>query len=180
MSTCDRLDLETLGSRSVMPKNLPRHCIWCQNLLLFYCIGIPFLSHLTILTTFLPLLRPVVGIKLHEAKKNDGTNWHLATLNLIVPQKFQDVNAKAFWEGYGAPRTTFEGHFTHEPRAVTMKLWELTKKCPKVVPTHLQNYVVWSRGLKCSVKSYVIRSLTKCYFNEFLFMHVLTRDKKKN
>jgi hypothetical protein len=29
------------------------------------------------------------------------------------------------------------------------------RKCPKVVPTHLQNHVVWSRALKCSVKSYV-------------------------
>jgi hypothetical protein len=26
MSTCDRLDLETLGSWPIMPKNLPRHC----------------------------------------------------------------------------------------------------------------------------------------------------------
>jgi hypothetical protein len=26
MSTCDRLDLQTLGSQPVMPKNLPNHC----------------------------------------------------------------------------------------------------------------------------------------------------------
>ena len=38
-----------------------------------------------------------------------------------------------------------EGHFTHEPRAVTMSLWEPKRKCPKPVPTRLQNHVVWSR-----------------------------------
>ena len=26
MSTCNRLDLQTLGSQPVMPKNLPDHC----------------------------------------------------------------------------------------------------------------------------------------------------------
>ena len=31
----------------------------------------------------------------------------------------------------------------HEPRAVTMKLWEPKRKCPKAVPTHLQNRAVW-------------------------------------
>ena len=36
-----------------------------------------------------------------------------------------------------------KGHFTHELRAVTMKLWEPKRKCSKVVPTHLQNHVVW-------------------------------------
>ena len=32
MSTCNRLDLETLGSQPVMPKNLPDH--WCPGLTL--------------------------------------------------------------------------------------------------------------------------------------------------
>jgi hypothetical protein len=26
MSTCNRLDLQTLGSQPIMPKNLPEHC----------------------------------------------------------------------------------------------------------------------------------------------------------
>ena len=30
------------------------------------------------------------------------------------------------------------------------------------VPTHLQNHVVWSRTLKCSVKAYVTGPSTKC------------------
>ena len=47
--------------------------------------------------------------------------------------------------------TSLKGHFTHEPRAVTMNLWEPKRKCPKVILTHLQNHVVWSRILKCSV-----------------------------
>ena len=47
-----------------------------------------------------------------------------------------------------------KGHFTHEPRAMTMKLWEPKRKSPKAVPRHLQNHGVWSRILKCIVKSY--------------------------
>ena len=39
MSTCNRLDLQTLGSQPIMPKNLPDH--WCTsykgfNLLVYY------------------------------------------------------------------------------------------------------------------------------------------------
>ena len=64
------------------------------------------------------------------------------------------------------------------PRAVTMKLWEPKRKCPKAIPTHLQTTfsVV---PLKCSVKSYVTGSTTKCYFNQYLFMCVLTHDTIK-
>ena len=69
------------------------------------------------------------------------------------------------------------GHCTHEPRAVTMRLWEPKRKCPKAVPTYLQHHVVWSGILECSVKPYVARPLSKCYFNEFLFMQVLRHDK---
>jgi hypothetical protein len=72
-----------------------------------------------------------------------------------------------------------EGHFTHEPRDVTMKLWEPKWNCPKVVPRYLQNHIVWSQTLKCSVKSYVTGPSSKCYFNEYLFMRVLTHDKDK-
>ena len=51
------------------------------------------------------------------------------------------------------------------------------RKCPKAVPTHLQNHVVvWSQTLECSVKSYVARPSTKCRCNEFLFMYVVTHD----
>ena len=35
-----------------------------------------------------------------------------------------------------------KGHFTHEPRVVTMKLQEPKRKCAKAVPRHLQNHVV--------------------------------------
>ena len=48
-----------------------------------------------------------------------------------------------------------KGHFTHEPRAVTIKVWEPKRKCPKAVSTHLQNHVLCWWILKCSVKSYV-------------------------
>ena len=43
-----------------------------------------------------------------------------------------------------------KGHYTHEPRAVTMELWEPKRVCLKAVPRHLQKHVVWSRVLKCS------------------------------
>ena len=71
-----------------------------------------------------------------------------------------------------------KGHFTHEPRAVTMKLWEPNRKCPKAVPTHLHNHVVLSRALKCSVKPFVTGRSTKCYFNEFLFIRSLRMIKE--
>ena len=37
-------------------------------------------------------------------------------------------------------------------RPMTMKLWEPKRKCPKAVPSHLQNHAVQSQILKCSVK----------------------------
>ena len=59
-----------------------------------------------------------------------------------------------------------------------MELWEPKRKCPKAAPTHLHNHVVvWSRILEFSVKPYVTGPSTKCHFNEFLFMRVLTHDK---
>ena len=71
-----------------------------------------------------------------------------------------------------------KGHYTHEPRAVTMKLREPKKKSPEAIPRHLQkNHVVWSRILKCSAASHVTRPSTKCNIIEFLFMRVLTHDK---
>ena len=69
-----------------------------------------------------------------------------------------------------------KGHFTYKPRAMTMKFWDPKRKCSKAIPIHSQNYVVWSWALKCSVKSYVTGPSTKCYFNEFLFMWILTHD----
>ena len=78
------------------------------------------------------------------------------------------------FEGFKEPLPQVKGHFTHEPRALTMKLWEPKKNCPKAIPSHLQNHVLWSRTLKCNVKSYVNVLSTKCYFNAFIFMQVLT------
>ena len=60
-----------------------------------------------------------------------------------------------------------------------MKSWEPKRKHPTAIPTHLQNHVVWSQTLKRSVKSHVTGPSTKCYFNEVLFMQVLTHDQIK-
>ena len=38
-------------------------------------------------------------------------------------------------------------------------------------------FVVWSRILTCSVKPYVTGHSTNCYFNEFMFMRILTHEK---
>jgi hypothetical protein len=48
-----------------------------------------------------------------------------------------------------------KGHFAHDPRAVTMKLWEPKRKCPMAtVPTQVQTHVVvWSRTSKCRLKN---------------------------
>jgi hypothetical protein len=53
------------------------------------------------------------------------------------------------------------------------------EKCPMVVPRDLQNHVVWSWILKCSVEWYVTEPSTKCYFDDFLFMWILTHDKSR-
>jgi hypothetical protein len=68
------------------------------------------------------------------------------------------------------------GHFTHEPRAMTVKSWEPERECSKAIPRHLQSHVVWPWTLECSVKSYVIGPSTNCYFNDFLFTWVLIDD----
>jgi len=54
---------------------------------------------------------------------------------------------------HGAVTLRAASHTSQEPK----------RKCPNaVVPTHLQDHVVWSRILKCSVKSYVTGPSTKC------------------
>ena len=105
-------------------------------------------------------------------------HWRLQcwTLRLIT---MEHLMPSSICRAHSQHKSTNKGHFTHEPRVVTMKLWEPKRKCPKAVPTHLQNHVVWSQTRKCSVMSYVTGPSTKCYFNEFLSMRVLTHGKKK-
>ena len=116
MSTCNRLELQTLGSQPViMPKTLRDR--WVQG----------------------------------------------------PPPRREEKKSKAY--------------LTHEPRAMTMRLREPKRKYAKAVARHLQNHVVWSRTLKCSVKSYVTNSSNKYYFNEFLIMwgpHSRKEKKRKN
>ena len=86
-------------------------------------------------------------------------------------------------EGVGTTRCDRplgKGHFTHEPRALTMRVWEPKRKCPKAALRHLQSHVMWSQTCKCSVKTYVTGSSTKCYFNECHIMRVLIHDDKLN
>ena len=93
--------------------------------------------------------------------------------------KCMDWFAQIRLERGEGPGGVTEGHFAHKPRVVTMKLWEPKRKCPKAVLTHLQNHVVWSRTVKCSVKSYVTGPSTKYYFKIFIFIWVFKHDNIK-
>ena len=123
-----------------------------------------------------------VGLLSQKKKKKKETITFLFFFFLFLFSLFFFPHSSVFFF-YIAPRCGDElplltrGHFTHEPRAVTVKLWEPKRKCSKAVPTRLPNHVVWSRTLECSVKSYVTRPSTKRYFNELLFTQVLTHDK---
>ena len=44
------------------------------------------------------------------------------------------------------------------------------------ISRHLQNHIVWSPTLECSVKSYVPGPSAKCYFNESLFVQGFIHD----
>ena len=50
---------------------------------------------------------------------------------------------------------THEGHFKTRAKSHDHEIVRPKRKCPKVVPTHLQHHVVWSRTFECSVKSYM-------------------------
>jgi hypothetical protein len=97
-----------------------------------------------------PLLAQSVNISNYNSVESGGSTF----IYEHNPQQFHGWNwtKKLVWAGHEG---STKGRFTHKPRAVTMKLWEPKRKCPKAVPTQIQNHVVWSRILKCSVKSYV-------------------------
>jgi hypothetical protein len=63
-------------------------------------------------------------------------------------------------------------HTSHD-----LEIGRVQKKVSKGRPKTPPKCAVSSWILKCSVKSYVTGPSTKCYFNEFLFMHVLTHDQ---
>ena len=44
------------------------------------------------------------------------------------------------------------------------------KECPKAVPIHFQNHVMWSRDLVVQCEAMCDRFSTKCYFNKSLFV----------
>ena len=44
MSTCNQLDLQTLGSQPIMPKNLPDHCTTVATPT-FYMMRLSMLDH---------------------------------------------------------------------------------------------------------------------------------------
>ena len=93
----------------------------------------------------------------------------------VVPWLLWFDNPDLGW--HTLPMPQYLGPLHTRVIAVTNKLWEPKRKRPKAVPRHFQNRVAWSRILMCIVKSYVTGPPTKCWFNEFLFMWVLTHYK---
>ena len=89
--------------------------------LLTYKFGPP--DHIHQLQVFFFLLLSVTPLR---ASVNGKRKWKRKRLS---------VSRVDFW-AYN------QGHFTHEPRGVTMNLSEPKRKCPKAVPTHLQHHVV--------------------------------------
>jgi hypothetical protein len=71
------------------------------------------------------------------------------------------------------PRHTQAKSCDHEIVRAQMKV---SKGRPTTPPN---NHVMCSHSLECSVKSYVTMASTKCYFNECLFMQILTHDKRE-
>ena len=94
--------------------------------------------------------------------KNVVGRWLVLIYMRTPPTHYHLVGKRPTWN--------LVGHFAHEPRFVTMKMWEPKRNCPKAVPWHFLNHVVWSWTLKCSVKSCVTGPSTRCHFNELLFM----------
>ena len=166
MSTCNWLGLELLGCQLIMPNNLYRHHYW-------------FISNDFEWANLGCLKLMLVSNQL--SKSNPWASYYFKAFMLDEREtsKLYTISGCLCWmkERERGTLVYGKGHFTHEPKAVTLKLWEPKRKCPKAVPTHLPNHEVWSRTLKCSVKSYVPGPSTKCYFNEFLFTRVLTHDK---
>ena len=68
MSTCNRLDLQTLGSQPIMPKNLPDRCLepfpWCRGARVHIVMVLGAISGATLYRPSLPPGR--VGNGLHS------------------------------------------------------------------------------------------------------------------
>ena len=71
----------------------------------------------------------------------------------------------------------FLGPFHVRAKSRDHEVVGIQKKVSKGRPKTPPNYVVWSRFLKCSVKSCVTGPSIKCYLNGFLFIWVLAHDK---
>ena len=187
MSICNRLNLQTLGSQLVMPKNLPDH--WSGGMSFEWLAQDPsiqkpelFAYECGLLTMFWLLGhdsysntdRVQIRHTLIHGNRLSVVKYKIQEFSLLV---VNDKHQGSKFKGHHSLATS-KGHFAHEPGAVTMRLWEPKWKCPKAVLRYLQNHVVWSRTLKCSVKSYVARQkLQHCKSVIFrLFLQGMTKN----
>ena len=134
-------------------------------------------SHTEPPTNLLLLLKLVFDPSTTDTYKLKNLQWMHESLtyvhNVVGWRRVLNLHANtsnSLFSSIQWARDTTLRTFTHEPRTMTMKLWEPKRKRPKSVPRHLQNHVVWSWTLKCSVKPSMTGPSTKCYFNKFLFM----------
>jgi hypothetical protein len=70
------------------------------------------------------------------------SNFTFPSLSIYCTRRVHLSFAWPAWPDTFHSIGTLRAHFTHEPRAVSRKLWESKRKCPKAVPRHLQNHVV--------------------------------------
>ena len=57
-----------------------------------------------------------------------------------------------------------KGHLDTQAKSHDHKIVRAQKKCPKAIPKLFQNHVVWSRALKCSMKSDLTGTLNQMLF----------------
>jgi hypothetical protein len=78
---------------------------------------------------------------------------------------------------FALPFSRRRGHFTHEPRAVTMKLWEPKRNVSQGRPKHTSKSCSVVTGPRVQCEAICDRSLSQMLFWWFfLFMWVLTYD----
>jgi hypothetical protein len=122
----------------------------------------------------------------------DESNWMKSayfTIHLGKTPPAQNgcrLKSVSFFKSVGFTSSTFQIHSDfsqNQPTTITLNTgspWTLLhmwakshdheivsaqKKCLMAVPRHFQNHLVWSRVFECSVKPYVTRPSTNCYFN---------------
>ena len=85
----------------------------------------------------------------------ESKHFHEKDNNILdTPWIFQDLNGYGHDMLHKARKQSWlnantKGHFTQKPRAVTKKLWEPERKCPKAISRHLKFVSITSMVKRC-------------------------------